>query len=240
MVYDYSVLRADRPTLVASHASSDLRSPCGSFGSFDEATHVLGQSGTKDRESQLAIAMLRTLGLYPYTKSARTVRELHGTLRLVPMLTTGPGAPTHLPLEVALPDVDLRSAPFLQHGHGHRARVHAAVLLVRGDPLPSMATGFVCEYSPCVAAVHQEGSEAGGGLDRFDAKDTSVGQASRRSRTAPRQVPLRQLHLPLRGSPPEWSCCFSLRLACTEGHGFTRRQLHPMGMNRWPKCQALS
>ena len=89
--------------------------------------------------------MLGTFVLTPNLDARWLVGCLDGCLGLISMLSASSRASTSADINIPHVEVDLSFGSLWEHGYGHRTRVYATPLLIRGVALPSMAACFVLE-----------------------------------------------------------------------------------------------
>ena len=86
----------------------------------------------EDSERRRPVLLLRSLRLATDRDAARSVRDLDGALRLVPVLAASARSAACSDVEVSLVDLDFALGRFRENGDRHRRGLDPAALVIRG------------------------------------------------------------------------------------------------------------
>jgi len=122
--------------------------------------HVV-KFGLEHLHGDLAVLELRPFDLAGDHDSRRDVRDAHGGLHLVHVLSPVPAGPEGVQLQIALVDVDLDGVVhFGDHVAGRKRRVPPRVGIERRDPHQPVRPRFGLQKTVCIRAFHEEGHPA--------------------------------------------------------------------------------
>lgn len=142
MIRHLAILRADRSTLVATHAKSDLLAAIGCSRISDRSAISIGHARGEDPQCQIAILMLRSLRLAAHFDPRRSMTRTYGRVRLVPVLAARTRSAHGLDVDVLWTNRQISAAWLFKRRHSDRACLHAPTLLGRRHTLPTVASAL--------------------------------------------------------------------------------------------------